>query len=47
MNTKLDHEYLLEDVMEYDYITAEDHIIIHGMKYSSTDTRYDTDTDTR
>ena len=33
MSIKLDHEYLLEDVMEYDYTTAEDHIITYGMKF--------------
>ena len=32
MNIKLDHKYLLDEVMEHNYLTAEDHIIIHGMK---------------
>ena len=32
-NLTLDHEYLLEEVMEHeDYLSAEDHVIIQGMK---------------
>ena len=32
LNIKLDHKYLLDEVTEHNYLTAEDHIIIHGMK---------------
>ena len=32
-NLTLDHEYLLEEIMEHeDYLSAEDHVIIQGMK---------------